>query len=84
MATSNKENYLTKAIESYGDDTVRLVAETELVRQMLEFCSVQPGADIIIQVKHSAGHCATARLYDHAALVQSLYECLEYFQSELV
>lgn len=65
------------------DEDTRVVAEAELVKHMLNFCFVQHGATITITVEHDDGHKATAKLYDHAALIQGLYNALEYFQSEL-
>ena len=61
----------------------QMLAETELLKQLLSYCAVRQGATITITIEHDDGHKATARLYDHAALVQSLHETLEYFQSEL-
>ena len=61
----------------------KMVASAEVVKQMLKYCAVDPGAKITISVEHDDGNKATAELYDHAALVQSLIEALEYFASEL-
>lgn len=66
-----------------SDEDVRVVAEAELVKHMLDFCSVQHGATITITVEHDNGHKATAKLYDHAALIQGLYDALVTFQSEI-
>lgn len=79
-----ERNYIAEAIQTSDVETARQVSEAEFVKQLLTYCSFRPGADITIQVKHSDGHCAVAHLYDHAALVQSLYEALEYFQSEML
>jgi hypothetical protein len=66
-----------------SDEDVRVVAEAELVKHMLNFCYTQHGATITITVEHDNGHKATAKLYDHEALIQSLYDALETFQSEI-
>lgn len=65
------------------EDDSRMVAEAEMVKQLLNFCSIMPGAKITISVEHDSGQKATAALYDHAALVQSLHDTLAYFQSEM-
>lgn len=74
--------YTIAADDNYSDDTKRMLCQTEMVKQLLNYCAFQHGAKITIVVEHDQGHKATAELYDHAALVQSLYESLEYFQSE--
>lgn len=56
--------------------------QAEAVKQLLELCAVQPGAKIQIIVTHKNGLVATANLYDHAALVQGLWDALDYYQSE--
>ena len=61
----------------------RMAAEAEIVKHLLDFCSVHSGAKITISVEHDNGHKAVLRAYDHAALVQGLYDTLDYFQSEL-
>lgn len=66
-----------------SDDDIRVVAEAELVKHILNFCYVQHGATITITVEHDSGHKATAKLYDHAALIEGLYNALETFQSEI-
>lgn len=58
-------------------------AEVDLVLHLLDFCSVHPGAKIIITVEHDNGCRATANLYDHAALNQGLCEALNYYQTQL-
>lgn len=65
------------------DETAKLIGQAEAIKQVLQYCSVLPGADITITVKHHHGYTATAELYDHAALVQGLYAAVEYFQSEI-
>lgn len=70
--------------QHYDTEEGRMIAQTEMVKQLLEYCSVQPGAKIQIKVEHHDGQVAIANLYDLAALVQSLYDALEYFQSELL
>lgn len=67
----------------YNFDDRRMAAEAELVKHLLDFCSVHNGANITIIIEHDNGCKAVAHLYDHAALVQSLHEALSYFQSEL-
>lgn len=66
------------------DSDKAMYTQAEIVKQLLQLCSIQPGATITITVHHNHGHKAIAELYDHAALVQSLHDTLEYFQSELV
>lgn len=58
------------------------VRQAEAIKQLLEYCTVNQGAKITITVTHDNGLEATANLYDHAALVQGLWEALDYFQSE--
>ena len=78
----NKE--ILEAInQNYNTEEGRMLAQAEMVKQLLEYCSIQPGAKIKIVVEHDEGHVAVADLYDLAAIVQSLYDALEYFQSEL-
>lgn len=66
-----------------SDEDIRVIAEAELVKHMLNFCYAQHGATITITIEHANGHKATAKLYDHAALIQGLYDALVAFQSEL-
>lgn len=65
------------------DERDRMLAEAELVKHLLNFCSVWPGAKITITVEHDNGHKAVAQLYDHAALVQELHDALSYFQTQM-
>lgn len=58
------------------------VHQAEAVKQLLEVCMMQPGAKVQITVSHDNGLVATANLYDHAALVNGLYDALNYYQSE--
>ena len=67
-----------------SEDVKRMLFQAEAVKQLLVYCVYQPGAKITISIDHDQGHKATAELYDLAALAQSLYESLEYFQSELI
>jgi hypothetical protein len=60
-----------------------MTAEAELVKHLLSFCSVHPGAKISIVVEHDSGHKAVANLYDHTALVQGLEDTLSYFQTQM-
>lgn len=60
-----------------------MIQQAESIKQLLVLCANEGEADITISVYHSSGKTATAKLYDQAALVQSLYEALEYFQSEI-
>lgn len=64
-------------------DTSKLLAQTEAVRQLLEYCMVRPAADIKIVINHDDGHTATLDAFDHAALVQGLHQLMEDFQDEL-
>lgn len=57
--------------------------ELALVKVMLLYCADKQGAKITITVEHECGNKATANLYDHAALVQGLYDALDYFETEL-
>lgn len=57
--------------------------KAEGIKQILMHCMETHGAKITITVEHDDGTSATADLYDHAALTQSLYDSLDYFQSEL-
>lgn len=61
----------------------KMLAETELLKQLINYCHVREGATITITIEHDDGHKASATLYDHAALTQTLYIALEYFQSEV-
>lgn len=65
------------------DDTAKLIGQAEAIKQVLQYCSALPGAEITISVKHSHGYTAVGEFYDHAALVQGLYTAVEYFQSEI-
>lgn len=78
-----QNTYLKQAWEANDPNITRWLVDTELVKNLLDACAITPGATITITVRHDNGHVATAELYDHAALVQSLYDALEYFQSEL-
>ena len=70
---------------SNSDDSIkRMLVQAEAVKQLLNYCAFQPDAKITVTVEHAHGHKAVAELYDQAALVQSLYQTLEYFQSELL
>jgi hypothetical protein len=71
------------AAECDSIEAFRLYKQTEEVKQLLESCMDVGGADITITVKRDDGRTATAELYDHAALVQGLWDALDYFQSEL-
>ena len=57
--------------------------EIALVKNMLLFCMDKQGAKITITVDHDCGNSVTANLYDHAALVQGLYDALDYLETEL-
>lgn len=65
-----------------SDDTLRMIAEAELVKGLLNYCAVKYGAKIIITVEHDDGHKAIANLYDDAAFVQALYDALIDFQRD--
>lgn len=68
----------------YASDEIRvMIAEVELLKSLLTFCMNKPGAKITVTVEHDDGNKVTAHLYDHAALTQSLYDTLTYFESEL-
>jgi hypothetical protein len=73
-----------KAHKLLPDTDGKHLLQAELLKQILEYCSIAPGADITITVTHAHGQKVTADLYDHAALVQGLIEALEYFQSEII
>ena len=80
----NRQKFF-KGINQVDDDkSRRMLLEAELVKRLLEYCSYDPGASIKIVVQHDNGHTATADLYDHAALVDSLYKTLNYFQDEMM
>lgn len=64
-----------------AEDKTR-VHQAEAVKQLLELCAQQAGAEVQITVRHDNGLVATANLYDHAALVQGLWDALDYYQSE--
>lgn len=66
-----------------SDEERLLRLEIALVKDMLLFCMDKQGAKITITVDHHCGNRVTANLYDHAALVQSLYDALDYLESEL-
>lgn len=60
-----------------------MMAEIALVKNMLLFCMNKQGAKITITVEHDCGNKITANLYDHAALVQGLFDALEYLETEM-
>lgn len=60
-----------------------MIEQAEACRQLLDHCMTAPGADITIQIKHTDGQQAVAELYDHAALVQSLWLALKEFIEEI-
>ena len=60
-----------------------MTSQTKRLQSLLNHCCIDPGADIYITVKHSNGRSVGVKLYDHAALVQELYNALDYFLSEL-
>jgi len=66
-----------------SDEEYLMMSEIALVKNMLTFCMNKQGAKITITVEHDCGNRVTANLYDHAALVQSLYDTLAYFETEL-
>lgn len=66
-----------------GDDN-RMYAQAEMVKQLLTYCSLQPGAKVTIAVTHEHGHTATAELYDAAALIQPLCDALTEFQRAII
>ena len=75
---------LVKALSQTKDtDTRQQLLQAEAVKQLLEYCMQQPGADIQIIINHDSGQKAVAKLYDHAALVSGLWEAISYFQSEM-
>lgn len=57
--------------------------EAEAIKKILNDCMADPGDTSIKITICRDGKEVTADLYDHAALVTSLYETLDYFQSEL-
>jgi hypothetical protein len=77
------KNYWKEAFEVQDETLGNLIAQAEIVKQLLSYCSCKPGATITITVAHDDGQVAIANLYDHAAFVQSLYDALEGFQNEL-
>lgn len=62
---------------------VKMWREAERLKRVLTDCMVSPGDTSIKITVERANKTATASLYDHAALVQGLYDALDYFQSEL-
>lgn len=66
-----------------SEEELIMRAEIALVKNMLLFCMSKQGAKITITVDHDCGNKVTANLYDHAALVQGLYDTLEYLETEL-
>lgn len=68
---------------AFDDDVFKLYKQAEDVKQQLECCMDATGAKITITVARDSGTTVTAELYDHAALVQGLWDALDYFQSEL-
>lgn len=77
-------NYLDAAVSTDDPEISRMLVEAEMVRQQLIACSITPGAKVIIRVEHDNGNVVSAELYDLAALVTSLIDALDYFQSELI
>lgn len=77
-------NILDEANKLLPDESGKQILQAEMVKQLLSYCTVAPGANITITISHDHGQIATAQLYDHAALVQGLIEALEYFQSEVI
>lgn len=57
--------------------------EAETIKRILNACMADPGDTSIKITINRDGMEVTADLYDHAALVTSLYDALDYFQSEL-
>lgn len=57
--------------------------EAEALMRVLNSCMESPGDTSIKIAIERNGTTTTADLYDHAALVTSLYDSLHYFQSEL-
>jgi len=82
MTINDKESLITKAFQNLEPEQFKQILDVEMLKQVLTYCSWNPGADIIIQIKHSDGLTASAKLYDHAALVTGLHNALELFQSE--
>lgn len=87
---SHLEQALTECCDLLKDRSWRLTPkydkewfEAEKIKKVLNDCMDAPGDTTIKIVVERAGKTTTADLYDHAALVTSLYESLEYFQSEL-
>lgn len=60
-----------------SSDFERMQHEIDLVKALLEYCSMHPGADITIKISHDHGHKASAHVYDEAAFSQSLYDALD-------
>lgn len=77
-------NWFEEAFKLDNEDDRRQVAEAEVVKQLLIYCGVTCGAKVTISVEHDDGHKATLTTFDHAALVSSLIDALEYFQSEMI
>lgn len=61
----------------------KMAASAALVKQMLNYCAIDPGAKVTISVEHDNGQKVAAELFDHAALVQSLIDAIDYFIDEL-
>lgn len=87
---SRLEQALTECCDLLKDRSWRLTPrhdkewlEAEKIKKVLNDCMENPGDTTIKIVVERDGKTTTADLYDHAALVTSLYESLEYFQSEL-
>ena len=57
--------------------------EAESIQRVLNDCMEAPGDTSIKIIVERNGQTTVANLYDHAALVTSLYDTLEYFKSEL-
>lgn len=68
---------------AFDNDVFRWYKQAEDIKQILECSMASHGAKITITVARDSGTTVTAELYDHAALVQGLWDALDYFQSEL-
>ena len=82
MTINDKETLITRAYRELEFEQFNQILDVEMLMQVLTYCSWNSGADITIQIKHSNGLTASAKLYDHAALVTGLHNALEYFMSE--
>lgn len=74
----NLKQYVVKTsvIEEANDE--QMIKEAQAVIDKLWWCADNPGSKVTITVGDTA-----ANLYDHAALVQTLADSLEYFISEM-